>query len=271
MKALVAIALAAALVASAAHAAGDCFEPLRATSGWACHADLSSGQPVDFCLERTNAFGADPVSRFFKLVSSGPYPNTCSCRAKGALPGAAFGEDKTFLCLHRGSDTVTSGKISKRRIAGQMLNASANVRGIFSCKPDPACDVQPVVDPDLPGEFGSAHLTPGNQARPKVSAVGSIDVGYLPGCGGYASEAPTFVVDVDAEAPGSVYFFFRYLTSANNSAGLLVMTPSGDTLCGTGSADVTVPLEPGAYAVWLRSKTPGEAVAAELVGTYLPQ
>ena len=99
-----------ALAASSAHAAGDCLDPLRENAGWRCHADVPGGQAVDYCLEHTNAFGADPASRFFKLIATGPYPGSCSCRAKGKLPGAAFGEDSSFLCLHRDTDAVVSGK-----------------------------------------------------------------------------------------------------------------------------------------------------------------
>src|SRR5512134_1605429 len=104
---------AAALAAGTGHAASDCFEPLRASAGWRCRADVPGGQPVDYCLERTNAFGADPASRFFKLIATGPYPSSCSCSAKGSPPGAGFGDAKDYLCLYRDTDAVVSGKITK--------------------------------------------------------------------------------------------------------------------------------------------------------------
>ena len=265
------VAAGVALVAAGAHAAGDCLEPLSENAGWSCHAELSDGGAVDFCLEHSHTFGDDPVSRFFKLNSTGPHASSCSCRARGKSPGAAFGEDKTYLCLDRGSDTVASGKISKRRIAGQIFNVGANLRSTFSCEPEPACDVQAVLDPDLPAESGGVELPPPpGQVRVNVTAAGGIDTGYLPGCSGYASEAPTFTFDVEAAGPGPLLFFFSYLTMKNNAAGILVMTPSGEAHCSATRSVSLVP-ESGSYGVWIPSTVREDPVQAELVGTYLGQ
>src|SRR5512134_2698649 len=181
-----ALALAvAAFVAAASHAASDCFEPLRSNAGWRCHADVPGGPAVDYCLDRTNAFGDDPASRFFKLIATGPYPSSCSCRAKGTLPGAAFGEDRSYLCLYRDTDAVVSGKITKRRMTGQTFSAAYNLRTVFSCEPDPACDVQRVVDGDLTAESGALDLVVNRSEQIEVVAAGDVGLGYLAGCGGY--------------------------------------------------------------------------------------
>jgi hypothetical protein len=258
-----------ALLAARAAGAGDCLAPLAANPGWACHADLSNGQAVDFCLQHTHTLGDDPASRFFKMKSAGPYSTSCTCKAKGKSPGAAFGTDKSYLCLDRATDTVVSGKISNRKIAGQTFNVSAGLRSTFVCAPDPICTVQPIVDHDLPATQGAVDLPPPpGQSRANVVAAGSIDVGYLGGgCSGYATEAPTFTYDVEPTVPGSILFFFSY--AGNNAEGLLVMTPSGEARCAT--KELGLPLESGTYAVWMRSRIPGDTVEVELVGTYVGQ
>lgn len=262
-----ALALAvAALGAAGAQAASDCFEPLRANAGWRCHAEVEDGQAVDYCLERTNAFGVDPASRFFKMIASGPYPSSCSCGAKGKVPGSAFGEDRNYLCLYRDTDAVVSGKITKQRIAGQTFSAAYNLRTTFSCEPDPACDVPRVVDPDLPAESGSLPLPATRQVMVDVIAAGDVPLGYLLGCGGYASEAPTFVFQVGGSPPGSLQFRFSKAMEETDQAGILVVTPFGEAHC----ADTTVllPTEPGSYSVWVRAQTPGAPVEGIVDGYY---
>src|SRR5262249_30685374 len=160
---------------------------------WSCHADLSNGTSVDSCVELTNTFGADRATRFFKTVSTGPYIGQCSCEATGAPPSPGFAEDRGYLCLDRATDTVIHGKASRRRLSGELFNVGATVRGTFPCRPDPACDVQPVVDPDLAPLGGSLSIFgDGGVEQKDVAAGGTIDIGYLgPGCVGFASEAPT--------------------------------------------------------------------------------
>jgi hypothetical protein len=262
-----ALALAvAALAAAGAHAASDCFAPLRANAGWRCHAEVEDGQGVDYCLERTNAFGVDPASRFFKMIATGPYPSSCSCGAKGQLPGAAFGEDKTYLCLYRDTDAVVSGKITKQRIAGQTFSAAYNLRTTFSCEPDPACALPRVVDPDLRAESGSLPLLLDEYVRVDLIAAGDVAVGYLPGCGGYASEAPTFVFQVGGSPAGSLQFQFGKTPDETDASGILVVTPFGEAHCG--DTTVSLPMEPGSYGVWVRSQTPGAPVEGRLEGIY---
>ena len=260
--------LSACLLAARSAAAADCLSPLDASAGWACHAELSNGAAVDYCLEHTHTFGDDPASRFFMLVSTGPYASVCTCESKGASPGAAFGEDKGFLCLDRETDTVTSGKIAARKIAGQTFNGTAAVRGTFTCRPDPVCQVQAVVDRDLPALHATIDLplSPG-QSRENVVSEGTTDVGYLAGCSGYTSEAPTMTYRVDASVSGSIYFLWRYTTTSSNSSGILVTTPSGDAYCG--GKDLTLPPASGTYSLWMRSKVSGDPVSAEVITTYL--
>jgi hypothetical protein len=256
----------AAFAATGAHGASDCFEPLRANAGWSCRADLPDGQVVDYCLERTNVFGADPGSRHFRLNATGPYPSSCSCGAKGQLPGAAFGEDTTYLCLYRDTDAVVSGKITKRRISGQTFSAAYNLRTTFSCEPDPACDVTRVVDADLRAESGSLPLAATRQVKVDVIAGGDVALGYLPGCGGYASEAPTFVYRVGSSTPGSLEFEFSNAMGETDQAGILVVTPFGEAHCA--DREVVLPAEPGSYSVWVRAQTPGAPVEGSVDGFY---
>ncbi len=265
---LQALALAfAALAAVAGHAASDCFEPLRANAGWRCRADVPGAQPVDYCLERTNVFGADPASRFFKLIQTGPYPSSCSCSAKGKPPGAGFGEDKTFLCLYRDTDAVVSGKITKRRMTGQTFSAAYDLRTVFSCQPDPACDVPSVVDPDLTPESGALALAANRSEQVQVVATGAVALGYLPGCGGYTSEAPTFVFDVAAAPSGLARFHFYGAMGETDQAGILVVAPSGGASCADQTVELPLP-QSGSYAVWIRAKTPGAPVHGYLDGYH---
>jgi hypothetical protein len=260
----VALAL-GALAASGATADGDCLAPLRESTGWRCRADVPGGPPVAYCLEHTNVFGSDPADRTFKLVASGPYPSSCSCNAKGKSPGAAFGADKGFLCLYRDTDGVMSGRITKRRIAGQTFTPLYGIRSVFSCEPDPACDVQPVVDPDLTPESGAVELAADDQENVEVSATGATALGYLPGCGGYASEAPTFAFRIAATPSGTLRFQFAKVMGETDGAGILVVTPSGAAHC----ADNTVQLpaaEGGSYGVWVRATTPGAQVEGYVDG-----
>jgi hypothetical protein len=262
VKALALLA-AALLAASAAQAASDCFEPVRASPGWRCRADVPGGPPVDYCLEHTNVFGTDPASRFFKLIATGPYPGHCSCRAKGKTPGAAFGADKSYLCLYKDTDAVVSGKITRRRMTGQTFSAAYNFRTVFSCQPDPVCDVQSVLDPDLPPTGGFVDLQPNDGAFVGANAPATVDIGYLGGCGGFASEAPNAVYHLQPGPAGK-------LDLANVGAdarpdGLLVITPSGAVHC----VDyyVYLPIEPGPYRAWVVLPAPGP-VNATIHGGY---
>jgi hypothetical protein len=269
-KILIGCTVALALGALAANAADDCLAPLRENAGWRCRADVPDGPPVDYCLEHTNVFGNHPAERTFKLIASGPYPSSCSCSAKGKAPGAAFGEDRSFLCLYRDTGGVMSGKITKRRIAGQTFTPLYGIRSVFQCEPDPACDVQPVVDPDLTPESGAIDLAVNDQETVEVAATGATALGYLPGCGGYASEAPTFAFRIAAAPAGTVRFQFVPVEDETDGAGLLVVTPSGDAHC----ADYEVELpatQGGSYGVWVRAKTPGAPVQGYVDGfTRLP-
>jgi hypothetical protein len=251
------------LAASAAPAADDCFEPLRENVGWRCHADVAEGPPVDYCLERTSVFGADSAERTFKMIATGPYPSSCSCNAKGKAPGAAFGEDKGFLCLYRDTGGVMSGKITKRRIAGQTFTPAYGIRSVFQCEPDPACDVPAVLDPDLPGQSGFVDLLPDEVVNLPVTAGGPVDVAYQPGCGGYTSEAPNVVYHVQPSDPGEIEIAVPGSDVRPDS--LLVVTPSGAVHC----VDyyVYLPLEAGAYRAWVVLPTPG-TTSVNLQGAY---
>jgi hypothetical protein len=261
------VAASVALLAVRATAAADCLAPLHTTGGWACHADLSNGESADFCVSHANTFGDDPAARFFKLNSTGLHVSTCSCGTTGKSPGATFRTDKALLCYDPASDTVTSGRVSSRKIAGQTFVGSADLRSTFSCHPDPTCTVQPFVDADLPAEEAAVALPqPPGESRTAVAAVGRIDVGYLNGCSGFASEAPTVTYDVQPTVAGQLVFWFDYVTTNHNAAGILVVTPSGAAHCAESQA--AVPLEAGQYAVWIRSNVSGDTVDAELVGVY---
>ena len=122
-----------------ASAAADCLDPL-VNPEWACTAELSSGETVDYCVNLKTTSGSGP-SRTFDMVTTGPYPRTCTCGARGRVPGARYGEDKTYLCFDATTDTVESGKIAKKKITGETYNVSQNVRGKFKCRVDPACVV----------------------------------------------------------------------------------------------------------------------------------
>jgi hypothetical protein len=267
MKWLVAVALAG--FAAGAQAADDCLEPLRANAGWSCRAEASNGQAVDYCLERTHVFGADPASRLFKLNATGPYPGYCSCSAKGKLPGAAFGEDKSYLCLYPDTDSVVSGKITKQRIAGQTFSAAYDLRTVFSCEPDPACTVQRVVDPDLPPTGGFVDLLPGSGVFVPVEASLQVDVAYLPGCGGYASEAPNARFHVEPGAGPVQFTLPGGLPHEPEDPFLLVVTPSGAAHCVPYT--IQLPAERGAYAVWLAAPTAGPFGGASVHGAHLRQ
>ena len=265
MRALL-VAASVALLAGRSAAAADCLTPLHETGGWACHADLSNGEKAEFCLEHTHTFGDEQATRFFKLSSTGLYVSTCTCGAKGRSPGVAFGTDKSLLCFDPESDTLTSAKVSRRKITGQTFFGTSDVRSTFSCRPDPTCDVPPVLERDLPAVHGSVTLPqPPGGTRTVVAAVGRVDVAYL-GCTGFASEAPTLTVDVQPTVAGQVVYWIDYTTTTTNGADVLVITPSGAVHCNDGG--VAAPLEPGAHDVWITSEVAGETVDAELVGVY---
>jgi hypothetical protein len=261
------VATSLALLAARSTAAVDCLAPLQAT-GWACHADLSTGETADFCLEHTNTFGAEPAARTFKINSTGLHLSSCICGAKGKSPGVEFGADKSMLCFDPQADTVTTARVSGKKIAGQSFLGSADVRSLFSCRPDPSCDVPSVVEPDLPAVFGAFTLAlpSSSSVRKAVAAVGRVDVSYLSGCTGFASEAPTLTVDVQPTEQGQVVYWYDYTTPTTNAAGIVVRTPSGAVYCGDSGA--AVPLEAGPHDVWLTSDVAGDTVNAELVAVY---
>jgi hypothetical protein len=159
-----------------------------------------------------------------------------------------------------------SGKITKRRMAGQTFSAAYATRTVFSCEPDPACDVPPVVDADLPAESGTLDLVVnGGDDDVEVIASGDVALGYLAGCGGYASEAPTFVYRASSSS-GSVRFQFQRSIDETDSAGILVVTPSGAAHCAANTVELTP--ETGSYAVWVRALTPGAPVEGYVYGNH---
>ena len=129
----------AALAAERARGA-DCFAPLAANDKWACTVELSTGALVPYCLNVTSSSG-EGADRSFEMVTSGPYPRTCTCGAKGKGPNARYNAGSSYLCLDESTDTAESGTITKKRIVGQIYNVSVNVRGTFTCEADAACVV----------------------------------------------------------------------------------------------------------------------------------
>lgn len=259
------------LISAGAGAASDCLDPLRANARWRCHAELSNGESVDYCLQHTNRFGVDAASRSFKTVSSGAYTASCTCEAKGSLPGAAFGTHKSFLCLDRATDTVIRGKASKRRMSGETFSVIADVRSTYSCEPDPACDVPAVLDPDLPPETGFFHPIPGGKAPVvPVTGGGSVAIGGLgQGCTGYTSEAPEFVFRFEPGPAGIAEFNIGGGGSNPGDPLLLVRTPSGAVHCS--DFRLELPLERGRYAAWVTSPFAATPVPITLRGFYREQ
>jgi hypothetical protein len=135
-------AMLAALCAGEARAA-DCFSSLAANAKWSCTAQLSTGEPVTYCLNLLVGKGSGPSASRFDMVASGPYPRTCSCGAKGKLPSPLFDVGSSYLCVDEGTGTAEIGKIARRKIVGETYNASVNVRSTFKCKVDDACVVLP--------------------------------------------------------------------------------------------------------------------------------
>lgn len=137
---LLALAL-AALSAGAARAA-DCFAPLATNDKWACTARLSTGESVSYCLNLTSESGSG-ATRSFGMVTTGPYPRTCTCAARGKAPSPVFNAAASYLCYDETTDTAEIGKISRRKIVGETFNASVNVRTTFTCRVDASCAVLP--------------------------------------------------------------------------------------------------------------------------------
>jgi hypothetical protein len=254
---LILVCAALALVAQGARAGRDCLAPLEANAGWSCHAELSTGEAVDYCTELTHAFGDDPASRFFHMNVTGPYPRTCTCGAKGRPPGADFGEDATYLCLDRATDTVETGRISRKKITGQTFNVIANVRSTFTCRVDPACDVETVIDPDLPPEQDPLTVASGQDVKEDVRAGGDVGVGYLPGCAGFTTEAPTVTFDFTGPASGVVLFYYEPDTLADLPEAVVVAAPSGELRCETDQALYWDDPAPGLYRVWVAVESAG--------------
>ena len=137
---LFALALGLAALAAESGRAADCFAPLAENDKWACTAELSTGALVPYCLNLTATSG-EGAERTFDMVSSGPYPRVCTCGAKGKGAKARYNAANSYLCFDASTDTAESGKITRRKLVGQIYNVSVNVRGTFSCAPDPACVV----------------------------------------------------------------------------------------------------------------------------------
>lgn len=258
MRAL-AILVLAALAATGAHAA-DCLAPLSANEGWSCRGQLSNGASVDFCAELTNGFGGDRASRYFKMTSTGPYLTTCTCQTRGKT---GFGEDSAYLCVDRDTLTVVEARVSRRRIVGQTFNASVDVRGTFTCEPDPACDVQPVIDADLPPLHAAGTVT-SQEVVQRVGAGGNLGLGYL-GCAGFTTEAPTWIVDFQGPPAPYLDFYFRPDGPANAAASVVVVSPSGVTRCESHYELIWVQPEPGPYRIWVGVEPEGALHTGELL------
>ncbi len=134
------LASALALLAAGPGRAADCFAPLAEHDKWKCTVELSTGALVPYCLNLTGTSG-EGAQRTFDMVSSGPYPRVCSCGAKGKGAKARFNAASSYLCFDESTDTAESGKIVGEKLVGQIYNVSVDVRGTFSCVPDPACVV----------------------------------------------------------------------------------------------------------------------------------
>jgi hypothetical protein len=135
-----ALALAFAALAAAPASAADCFAPLAANDKWSCTVELSTGALVPYCLNVTSTSG-EGAERTFEMVTSGPYPRTCTCGAKGRGKSVRYNTGNSYLCFDESTDTAESGTITKKKLVGQVYNVSVNVRGSFTCQPDPACVV----------------------------------------------------------------------------------------------------------------------------------
>jgi hypothetical protein len=131
-----------AVIAAGNARAADCYAPLAAEDRWACSVELSTGQVIDYCLEATGETGSG-AERTFGMVTTGPYPRVCTCGAQGEGAKARYNAASSYLCFDESTDTAEFGKIAGRKLTGQIYNVSINVRGRFSCKPDPACAVLP--------------------------------------------------------------------------------------------------------------------------------
>jgi hypothetical protein len=160
---------------------------------------------VDYCGELTHVFGAGVASRYFKTTSTGPYLATCTCQAKGKR---GFGRDVSYLCTDRDTGTVIAAKVARKEVSGQTFNVSADVQSSFVCVPTPSCDVRDVIDAELEPENGTTALAPGDTISLDVEAGGSVDLGYIGACGGYASEAPTLAYDVPPSPATGLSFQF---------------------------------------------------------------
>ena len=138
--ALAALCASLALSAPSATRAADCFAQLTANPRWSCSAELSSGTSVTYCLNLAQASGSGAF-RSFDMVTTGPFPRTCTCGAKGKGVNAAYNTASTYQCFDEGSSTAEFGRVTAKRIVGQTLNVSADVRTTFVCQPDPSCVV----------------------------------------------------------------------------------------------------------------------------------
>jgi hypothetical protein len=131
----------AAFAAGGARAA-DCFAPLAVNPRWSCTARLPNGDTIDYCLNLTGSAGSG-ASRRFDMVTTGPFPRSCSCTAKGKGSKLRFNAAPGYLCYDDLTETAETGAITKKKISGETYNLSAEVRTTFECRVDAACVVQP--------------------------------------------------------------------------------------------------------------------------------
>jgi hypothetical protein len=245
-----------ALLASEAHAGGDCLARMGETENWSCHATLSNGESVDYCGELTHVFGVGAASRYFKTTSTGPYLASCTCQAKGKR---GFGRDASYLCADRDTGTVIAAKVASRKLSGQTFNTTADVQSRFVCTPTPSCDVQDVIDAELEPENGVHALALGTLSL-DLEVGGSVDLGYLAECGGgFASEAPTLVYDVAA----SPDYALSFELSGAGTQGVLVSPPSGGRYCHDGGVTFGTP-ESGPWLVWATTQAPASRIPGTL-------
>jgi hypothetical protein len=94
--------------------------------------------------------------------------------------------------------------------------------------------------------------------------LGGVSIGYIPGCDGYTSEAPSFVMELDSQTPERLKAFFIADESEANAEGVLVMSPSGEANCADEIYVAEVPAQRGRFGVWVVTKSPSARVKGEL-------
>lgn len=148
------------------------------------------------------------------------------------------------------------------------------MRSTFTCRPDRGCDVPPVVDPDLPGELGFLRLPENRPVRYSVRDVGgAVDVGYIGGCQGYTSEAPSFVFEVDGVVAQGLSGFVDVSTLEENARGVLLMGPSGAAQCAPLEGEnrigtAVVPARRGRVGLWFLTNAPEARVDGDFGASH---